>query len=116
MKKKRQKRPDEGLGKFCIVVGCAMLALAIFLPGLDFGRRCFAVSAGLMGWSWGSKEVAAAKNWRQKYGEPSLEEQMEIKKRHSISNLPILLAWLVLPIAALALLRLAFVMLSHHKQ
>jgi hypothetical protein len=114
MKKKRQKRPDEGLGKFCTIAGGVMVILPLFLSRLDFGQRCSGAAAGFMGLSWGLQEVAAAKKWRQKYGEPDLVEQMEIKKRHSISNLPILLAGLVLSIAVLALLGVAFVMLFHY--
>jgi|ERR1700722_78027 hypothetical protein len=64
-KKKRQTRPDERVGKFCIVAGGAMLYLALFLPRLDFGQRCFAASSGLMGWVWGAREIAAAKKWKQ---------------------------------------------------
>ena len=68
-----------------------------------------------MGLSWGLKQVAAAKKWRQKYGEPSPEQQMEIKKSHSVSNLPILLGWLVLGIVVLALLGLIFVSFFHYQ-
>jgi hypothetical protein len=116
MAKKRQKRPDEALGKFAVVAGFGMVAVALFLPRLDFGRRCSAAATGFMGLSWGLKELAAAKKWTQEYGEPDLAEQMEMKKRHSISNLPILLTWLVLAIAALAVLFGVFEMLSHHQQ
>jgi hypothetical protein len=42
-----------------------MLLLAVFLPQLDFGERCFAAAGGLMGWSWGSKEVVTARKWKQ---------------------------------------------------
>jgi hypothetical protein len=116
MEKKRQKRPDEGLGKFCIAVGFVMLSLASFVRRLDFGQRCSAAAAAFMGFSWGLKEVAAAKKWKQKYGEPNLAEQVEMKKRHSISNLAKLLAWLVLSIAAFAVPGIVFVMLFHHRQ
>jgi hypothetical protein len=110
MDKERPKMPDEGLGKFCIVAGCAMAVLPFLFSRLDFGRQCSAAAAGFMGLSWGLKQVAAAKKWRQKYGEPSLEEQTEIKKSHSISNLPALLMLLVLGISALAIL--AMIILS----
>lgn len=114
MQKKRQRMPDAGMGKFCIVAGCAMAILPLFASRLDLGQRCSAAGAGFMGLAWGLSQVAGAKRWRQKYGEPSLEEQMAIKKSHSISNLPKLLAWLGLSIAALYVLALVFVMLFHH--
>jgi len=115
MEKKKSKLPDEGLGKFCIIAGCAMVILPLFLSRLDIGQRFSAAAGGFMGLSWGLKQVAAAKKWRQKYGEPSPEQQMEIKKSHSVSNLPILLGWLVLGIVVLALLGLIFVSFFHYQ-
>jgi hypothetical protein len=108
MKRKRQKRPDEGLGKFLIIGGCAMVILPLSISGLDFGQRCSAAASGFMGLSWGLKEVAAAKKWKQEYGEPDLAERMEIKKRHSVLNLPISLILLVSAIAALVFLGLLY--------
>ena len=75
----------------------------------------FAAAAGLMGLSWGLKEVTAAKKWRQEYGEPDLAEQMEMKKRHYISNLPLLFMWLVFGFAVLAFLGFVFVSLFHYQ-
>ena len=62
----------------------------------------------------GTEPSDRSKKWRQSYGEPTLAEQMEIKKSHSVSNLPLLLMWLVFGIAMLALLGVVFVMLFHH--
>jgi hypothetical protein len=114
MENKRPKLPDEGLGKFCIIAGSIMVVLPLFLSRMDWGQRFPAIAGGFGGLSWGLRQVAAAKRWRQKYGEPTTEEQMEIKKSHSVSSLPILLTWLMLSIAALLLLALVFVMLFHH--
>ena len=114
MDKKRPKMPDQGLGKFCIVFGGAMTILPFLFSRLNFGRQCSAAAAGLMGLSWGLKQVAAAKKWRQKYGEPSFEELMEIKKSHSVSNLPVILLWFILAIAALACFSIFFMTL-HEK-
>jgi len=105
--------PDEWLGKFCIFAGCAMVTLAFFLP--HFGERCSAASGGFIGLSWGLKQVAAAKKWRQKYGAPTVVEQMEIKKNHSISNLPLLLMLLVFGIGIVGLvLGFIFITFSHY--
>jgi hypothetical protein len=105
MKKQRQKRPDERLGKFCILAGSATAILVWIMSGLDFGQRCSAAAAVFMGLSWGLNEVAAAKKWTQKYGKPTVAEQMEMKERHSISN----------PLkVAVAVLGLLFVLLLFH--
>jgi hypothetical protein len=110
MQKKREKLPDEQMGKFFIVTGCIMMILPFFIRQ-DYS----AAGIGLMSLSWGLKEVAAAKKWKQEYGEPTPKEQMEIKKNHSISNLPILLVWLILAIGALVILGLVYVELFHYQ-
>jgi hypothetical protein len=74
-----------------------------------------AAAGGFMGLSWGLKQVAAAKKWRQEYGEPSPEGQAEIKSSHSVSNLPILLGYLVLGIVLLAFAGLVFVSIFHYQ-
>ena len=122
MESKKPKLPDEGLAKFCIIAGCAMMIVPLFLPQLNAGDRLRAAAGGAVGLSWGLKQVAAAKKWRQKYGEPSPEELIEIKESHSVSTLSmclkILLGFLVLGIVAIALLGLVFhyqgVQLTHH--
>jgi len=114
MEKKRPKMPDIGMGKFCIIGGTIMAILPLFLSRMDWGQRIPAIAAGFGGLSWGLSQVTAAKKWRQNYGEPTLAEQMEIKKSHSVSNLPLLLMWLVFSIAMLALLGIVFVILFHH--
>jgi hypothetical protein len=92
-----------------------MLSLASFVPRLDFGQRCSAAATAFMGLSWGLKEVAAAKKWKQEYGEPDLVEQAEMKKRNSILNLPPLLGLLVLSIGALVIVGIVYVILFHHR-
>jgi hypothetical protein len=84
MESKKPKMPDEGLAKFCIIAGWAMVILPLFLSH-DTGAKLRAAAAGCMGLSWGHSQVAAAKKWRQKYGEPSPEELIEVKKSHSVS-------------------------------
>lgn len=116
MDKKKPKIPDEGLGKFCIVAGCALTVLPFLFSQLPLSRQCSGAAAGFMALSWGLKEVAAAKKWKQKYGEPTSEEQMEIRASHSVSNLPLLLMLLVLGIAALALLAVFILSVIPHYQ
>jgi hypothetical protein len=108
--------PDEGLGKFCIIAGCALIILPFLLSRLHIGQRLSAGAGSFMGLSWGLQQVAAAKKWKQEYGEPTSEERMEIKKGHSISDLPILLAWLVLGILVLVLLAFVILLFIPHYQ
>ena len=115
MENKKPKLPDAGMGKFCIVAGCAMAFIPLFASKMDLGQRISAAGMGFMGLSWGLKQVAAAKKWSQKYGEPSPEEQAEVKQSHSISNLPKLLGLIVL-IVLLAFLGLVFYASLFHYQ
>jgi hypothetical protein len=116
IQKKRQKLPDEQMGKIFIIIGNVMVILPLFTSQLDMGRRLSAAATGFMALSWGLKQVAAAKKWKQEYGEPTPEEQMEVKKNHSISNLPKLLGWLALCIVALYFLALIIVSVIPHYQ
>lgn len=116
MENKKPKLPDAGMGKFCIFAGCAMVILPLFASKMDLGQRISAAGVGFMGLSWGLKQIATAKKWRQEYGEPTSEEQMEIKQSHSISNLPILLGYLILGIVLLAFAGLVFVSIFHHQR
>jgi len=114
MDKKKPKLPDQGMGKFCIAAGCAMVIVPLFASRLDLGQRFSAAAVGLMGLSWGLTQVTAAKKWREKYGEPTTEEQMVIKRSHSVSNLPLLIMLLAFGISMLAVLGAVFVLLFHH--
>jgi hypothetical protein len=114
MENKKPKLPDKAMGKFCIVAGSAMVIIPLFASRMDWGQRILAIAAGFGGLSWGLSQVTAAKKWKQQYGEPTPQEQMEIKQSHSVSNLPLLLMWLVFGLAMLALGGLVFVMLFHH--
>jgi L-lactate permease len=115
MEKNGPKMPDEKLGKFFIFVGCAMMIVALFPSRSDLGPRLPAITGAFIGLSWGLQQVAGAKKWRQKYGEPSREELAEIKASHSVSNLPILLGYLVLGIIVLAVLGFIFVPIFHYQ-
>ena len=115
MENKRPKIPDQAMGKFCIIAGCAMIIIPLFASRLDLGQRFSAAGIGFMGLSWGLKQVAGAKKWRQKYGEPTPKEQKEIKESHSVSDLPILLGWLALGIVVLAILASIYVHIFHYE-
>lgn len=97
--------PDEGLGKFCIVAGCAMASLPLFLFRIDLGQRFSAAAFGFAGLSWGLKQVTGAKKWRQNYGEPTPEELMDTKKNHSVS-------WPIWILVALVLIGLVYAALT----
>jgi hypothetical protein len=114
MKPKTEPLPDEGLGRFLIVGGVIVILLPLLLSRMPWGQKLPAMAGGFSGLSWGLGQLAAAKRWRQKYGQPTIEEQIAIKKNHSISNLPKLLMWLVLSLAALFFLGIVFVILFHH--
>ena len=108
MDSKKPKLPDEGLAKFLIIAGWAMVILPLFLSH-DTGLKLRAAAAGCMGLSWGHRQVAAATKWRQKYGEPSTEELIEVKKSHSVS-------WPIWTLVALVILGfvLAVLCAPHH--
>jgi hypothetical protein len=107
MESKKPKLPDEGLAKFYIIAGWAMVILPLFLPH-DTGLKLRAAATGSMSLSWGYSQKAAAKKWRQKYGEPSTEELIEVKKSHSVS-------WPVWTLVALVLFGLVFAVLHGAK-
>jgi hypothetical protein len=107
MESKKPKMPDEGLAKFCIIAGWAMVVLPLFLSH-DTGLKLRAAAAGCMGLSWGHTQVAAAKKWRQKYGEPSTEELIEVKKSHSVS-------WPIWALVALVVLGIVLAALTGAK-
>jgi len=107
MESKKPRLPDEGLAKFCIIAGWAMVVLPLFLSH-DTGLKLRAAGAGFMGLSWGHSQVAAAKKWRQKYGEPSTEELIEVKKSHSVS-------WPIWALVALVVFGIVFAALTGAK-
>ena len=101
MQNKKEKLPDEKLGKFCIIAGSIMVILPFFLSRMDWGQKFPALIGGFGGISWGLQQVVAAKKRRQQYGEPTPEEQMEVKKSHSVS-------WPIWALVAIIILGIVF--------
>ena len=98
--------PDERLGKFMATVSTALAFAALFLPHLNAGTRATGLAFCISGVLWGRGQVEAAKRWREKYGEPSPEELMAIKKNHSV-NIFRLLGLIVAVVAAFMLFFIA---------
>lgn len=88
-------------------VSIALTLPLLFCPHMDAGTRVTCLAFGISGVIFGRGQVAAAKKWREKYGEPTPEELMAIKKSHSV-NIFRLLALIVVTVAAFALLFAAF--------
>ena len=102
----RDRMPDERLGKFMATVSMVLTLSLLFFPHMDFGTRATCLAFGISGVVSGMGLVAGAKKWREKYGEPTPEELMAIKKSHSV-NIFRLLAMIVAAVTAFALLFLA---------
>lgn len=118
MQDKREKMPDERLGKFMAAVSIALTLLLLFLPHLDAGTTATCLAFGISGVIFGRGQIAAAKRWREKYGEPTSEELMAIKKNHSEKNHSVnifrLLALIVIAVAGFILAFLGIVFLLHY--
>src|ERR1017187_1517263 len=61
---KKKRRPDAGVARFCIGIGIFCLVAGIFFEP-DLSRKCFAGATAIMALSYGTKELAAAKKWKQ---------------------------------------------------
>ena len=105
MQDKRERIPDEKMGRFAIAVSVIMLFL-LFLTHLDVGTKATCFAFGISGLAYGRGLVASAKKWREKYGEPTPEELTAIKKSHSV-NIFRLLALIVVIVATFVLLFVA---------
>jgi hypothetical protein len=106
MQNKRERMPDENLGKFMAAVSLALTLCLLFVRRMDAGTRATCLAFGISGVYYGWSRVAAAKRWREKYGDPTPEELMAIKKSHSV-NVFRLLGTIVAVVAAFILLFVA---------
>jgi len=107
-----QRMPDEKLGKFMAASSIALMLPLLFLPHLDAGTKATALAFCMSGAIFGWGQVAAAKKWREKYGEPDPEELMAIKKSHSV-NIFRLLGLIVLTVIGFAVVFLGVVTALH---
>jgi hypothetical protein len=106
--KRKKRQPDAAAGGLAITMGVGGLAIALF-SSLSPGQRFGAAATGCMGLSWGLKEVAAARKWKQ---EPEAEhyattaeeiresvQEEKLEKSGSMHNVLVLLGWIVLLLA-----------------
>jgi hypothetical protein len=106
--KRKKRQPDAAAGGLAVAMGVGCFAIALF-SSLSSGQRCGAATSGCLALSWGLKEVAAAKKWKQEpedehYAtsakdilESEREEKME--KSGSMHNVLVLLVWIFLFLA-----------------
>jgi len=99
--KRMKRQPDATAGGLAVAMGLGCLAIALF-SSLSPGQRYSAAASGCLGLSWGLKEVAAAKRWKQEpedrhyatsakdIRESEREEKLE--KSGSLHNVLVLLA------------------------
>jgi len=104
----KKREPDAAAGNLAIVMGVGCLSIAVF-SHLSPGQRLGAAGCGLSGLSWGAKEIAAAKKWKQEpeteHEATSITDKLEIEryekmeKSGSMHNVLVLLAWIFLFLA-----------------
>ena len=120
--KRKRREPSPAAGKLAIAMGLGSLSITAF-PSVSFGDKCRVLGPGLMLLSWGLKEVAAAKKWKQEpeemhYGRTAAERREsemseKVEKLGSMSNVFVLLAWILFPVVGLCLLAFGYLMLFH---
>jgi hypothetical protein len=106
--KRKKRQPDATAGGLAVAMGLGGLAVALF-SSLSPGQRCGAAASGCMGLSWGLKEIAAAKKWKQEpedrhyatSAKDVLESEREekLEKAGSMHNVFVLLARIFLFLA-----------------
>jgi hypothetical protein len=115
--KRKKRQPDAAAGNCAIAIGGIVLILAILLAH-DLGQKCRGMAAGLIGLSWGLKEVAAAKKWKQESEEEHYattakeiregEQEEKMEKSGSMHNVFKLLGWALLFVAAATIVSLGY--------
>jgi hypothetical protein len=106
--KRKKRQPDATAGSFAIAIGGIVMILAIVIA-TNAGQKYRGMAAGLLSLSWGLKEVAAAKKWKQ---EPEDEhyattpeeiresvQEEKLEKSGSMHNVLVLLVWIFLCLA-----------------
>lgn len=103
--KRKKRQPNAAAGGLAVAMGAGCFAMALF-RSLEPGRRIGAAASGCMALSWGLREVAAAKKWKQgpegahyartakEIWESELEEKLG--KSGSMHNEALLLLWIFL--------------------
>ena len=115
--KRKKRQPNAAAGNFAVAFGSTALMLAIFVAH-DLGQKCRGMAAGLLLLSWGLKEVAAAKKWKQEpedehyattpeeIRESVRDEKME--KSGSMHNVLVLLGWIFLVVVVISALGVGY--------
>ena len=92
---------------------------------LSASSKYAAAASGVMGLSWGLKELAAAKKWKQEPEEAhyarTAEERREaetyekLEKSGSMRNVAVMLGWVFLLVIAVAVIGVWYLFRFHHR-
>lgn len=103
--KRKKRQPDAKAGGLAIAMGLVCFGIALF-SSLSSGQRFGAAASGCMGLSWGLKELAAVKKWKQEPEEEHYaitpeeiresEQEERMEKSGSMQNVFVLLGWVFL--------------------
>lgn len=119
--KRKKRQPHAAAGGLAVAMGVGCFAIALF-SSLSPGQRYGAAASGCMGFSWGLKEVVAAKRWKQEpedahyatsvedIRESEKEEKME--KSGSPHNVLVLLVWIFLFLAVIGAVGVGYLFLA----
>ena len=107
--KRKKRQPDAAAGGLAVAIGVGCLAIALF-SSLSPGQRYGSAASGCMGLSWGLRELAALKKWKQEPEEEHYattaeemresEQEQKMEKSGSMHNVLVLLGWFFLFLAA----------------
>ena len=121
--KRKKRKPEVAAGYFAVIGGALCLGIGMF--SMSSANKYGAAGCGVMGLSWGLKELAAAKKWEQEpeeghYAKTS-EERREaesyekLEKSGSMRNVSVLLGWVFLFVAVAAVIGLGYLFWFHHR-
>jgi hypothetical protein len=120
MKKKRRK-PDAKAGTLGVCFGVAGLAMALLFPhnsGESPGSRYSLAGFSLILLGWGSRQIAAARKMESRGAEDaSGKDEDQVADEYvsgSMHNVFILFGWVLLFVAAVAVIGLGYLFLFHH--
>jgi len=132
--KKKGRKPDAKAGVFGICFGVAALAMVIFYPhnsGESAGTRYSLAGFSILLLAWGSGQIAAARKMEGQESEdakvqdehdvtsgypPQSEGVEKLEKSGSMTNVLVLLTWILLAVAVLFLLGFGCLMLFRHER
>ena len=119
--KRKKRQPDAAAGRLAVAMGVGCLAIALF-SSLSPGQRFGAAASGCMGLSWGLKEAAAVKKWKQESEDQHYatsvrdilesEREEKLEKSGSIQNVLVMLAWIFLFLAVVGAVGVGYLIWS----